>query len=109
MPENENPFVCYRKGRWGLHITPRNRQGWTALTVWVVALLAVIHVLIWFLVSQLGEEWPAGLLIAGSVIGLASLWSIALLRWTLKRSEIIDVDALEKLKQDHERSRRRGS
>jgi len=109
VPDDGKPFICYRKGRWGLHITPRNRHGWTALTVWVVALLAVVHVLIWLVVSRLGEEWPAGLLIAGGVVGFAGLWSIALLRWTLRRSEIIDVDALEKLKRDHERSHRRGS
>lgn len=108
MKDEDKPFVCCRKGRWNMHITPRNRAGGLAMGLWVAGLLAVVHSFIWLVVRQLGETTGATVLIAAGIGGISIIWIIAMTRWMLKRSEIINMDDVLDFKRDRERQRRNG-
>lgn len=107
MREEDKPFICYRKGRWSLHFVPRNRFGWMALAGWVVALLVITLALIWAVVSQLGEGPTASITLLIGISLIAIGWTIAMIRWMLPRSEIINLDELTAAKREQDRARRR--
>lgn len=108
MNDEDRPFICFRKGRWSMHITPRNRAGWLAMALWVAGFIAVVHGFIWLVVRQLGETSSATVLIAAGVGGISILWIVTMIRWMIKRSEIIDVGEVLDFKRDQERQRRNG-
>jgi IMP dehydrogenase/GMP reductase len=107
MRDEDKPFICYRKGKWSMHIVPRNRFGWWALAGWVVGLLALTLGIIWAIVSTLGETTLATLLIGAGVIGISLVWTIAMIRWMLARSEVINLDDVAAFKREQDRARRR--
>ena len=107
MREEEKPFVCYRRGRWQIKIEPRGAAGWRAMGLWIAALL-LGQLLLIALTARLDDgdyEW---------VIGLCSLlltlgWVIAMLRWMLARSEVVDLDQQSRPKRKGTQGGRRRS
>lgn len=108
MNDEDKPFICYRKSRWNMQITPRNGSGWLAMALWVAGLLAIIHALIWLIVTSLGETGLATVLLSACIIGITGVWSVAMIRWMLARSEIISTDDVLAFKREKERQRGKG-
>lgn len=105
MPGKEKPFIAYRSGKWGLSIVPRNAAGWRALIVWMLPLVPTTALFVWFESTYPGQAiWWAGL--AAFLVALC-LWSLAMIRWMLARSETITMDDLHAFKRERERGKRR--
>ena len=108
MRAEEQPFVCYKLG-WSIKIVPRGAAGWRALGIWLAALAALIGLFVATLATEPGKAGE----IAAVVIFLAltTVWAVAMIRWMLARSEVIDLADLVELKRkrDRESSGRRKS
>ena len=105
MPEKEKPFIAYRSGRWGLSIVPRNAAGWRALIVWMLPLALVTGLYVWFESTNPEREiWWAGLT---AYLVAMIIWSLGLIRWTLARSETVDMDDFLAYKREREKDKRR--
>ena len=100
----EDPWFTYYRSGWHMQIVPRDRRGWIAMALFVVAL-----VLPAFLLGPLFEanHW---ILAPYLILILAS--TIAWIRWAIRRSERIDLDEIAKdhaeLKEWRRRMRRDG-
>lgn len=95
MTDDSPRFVCVKHG-WSRKITPVNRAGWIALLVWVAATAPLAGLFMWAM-SRL--ENPA--LIGGATVAyiiVMAVWAVAMIRWMMARSEIIDVRELIKRK-----------
>lgn len=105
MPEKEKPFIAYRSGRWGLSIVPRNPAGWRALVVWMVPLIPITALFVWFESSDPERAiWWAGL---ATYLVAMIIWSLGLIRWTLARSETINMNDFLAFKREREKDKRR--
>ena len=67
MRDEDKPFICTRKGRWTMQISPRNRAGWLWLTLWVVAFLGLAHGVVRLASAALGEGSAATIAIVAGV------------------------------------------
>ncbi len=97
MAEQDKPFVCYKSG-WNLKIMPQNAAGWWAMFVWLLIFAGPTALFLWLIARQ-----PSDPQIAAYVTGYVLLtigWSLAMLRWMYLRSEVVDVNALLKLKRE---------
>ncbi len=105
MAEKDKPFIAYRSGRWGLSIVPRNAAGWRALVVWMLPLVPITALFVWFESTHPEREifW-AGL---AAYLVVMIIWSLGLIRWTLSRSETVDMDDFLAFKRDQEKDKRR--
>jgi hypothetical protein len=100
--DEDKPFICYRQGRWGMKIVPRNAAGWRAVIIWVFALMVISVPFVFAMGKQ-----PTGILSLVSLLLYAvaiSIWSFALVRWTKQRSEIVDLDELLKIKRERDKA-----
>jgi hypothetical protein len=106
MREQDKPFVLYRRGPWNFTIMPRGKAGWMQFAAWM-AVFAVPTVVFAIYAERLEgrpEFWAAvALYLVGTLV-----WSRASIRWMKARAEVVDVEALLKLKSDEERKRRGG-
>lgn len=73
--------------------------------LWALALLLLTSGFTAIVVSD-PESTFVGWFTAGFLI-LAGIWSVAMIRWMLARSEVIDLDEMRQLKRDRDRSRKR--
>lgn len=99
MRDEDKPFVCYRLG-WRMKIMPRGGAGWRAFAGWM-AILAVLTGLFALGMATL----PPGLGQGAAVIaylGVSLIWAIAMIRWMLARSEIVDLKEMLELKRRNE-------
>ncbi len=105
MRKSEKPFIAYRTGRWGLSIVPRNTAGWRALIVWMLPLAPITALFVWFESTDPERAiWWAGL--AAYLVAII-IWSLGMIRWTLARSETIDMDDFQAYKREREKAKRR--
>jgi type VI protein secretion system component VasK len=104
MREEDKPFVCYKQG-WNMKIVPRNAAGWRAFALWLAALAVLIGLFIATLAIGLGD---AGEIIAVVLfLTVTGLWTVAMIRWMLARSEVIDLADLVAIKRSREREQGR--
>ncbi len=105
MREEDKPFICYKQG-WSMKIVPRNRSGWIALALWIMALGVLLAGFI-AVMSTLRAE--AAQLAAGLGFALVSAaWAVAMICWMRARSEIVDVRELLELKRRRDEESRAG-
>ena len=90
MRDEDKPFVCYRNGI-NLKIVPRGAAGWRAFAWWLAALMMLTGLFIAVLSLEPGRGTEIVAVIAFLV--LAGVWSVAMIRWMLARSEVIDLAA----------------
>jgi hypothetical protein len=106
MRDEDKPFICY-KSKWSMKIVPRNAAGWRYLLYWMLPFFALIAVNIWVSAALdangLDDQKIVAIIVPIFLI-LATIWTIALIRWTKNRSEIIDMDELIALKRDRDRN-----
>lgn len=105
MADDDKMFTCVKSGI-NVKINPRNAAGWRALGLWMAGFFAMLGL---FLVSISRAH-------SGSVIGAltvlflfgTAIWAIAMIRWMMARSEMIDVQELLKVKREVDAKKRRG-
>jgi hypothetical protein len=110
MRDEDKPFVCFRQSKWIFQISPRNAEGWRGLGIWLIPFFAGTAVFTGVIanVDQSGVSATSINLTAtlpflvGTVI-----WSIAMIRWMLARSELLDANDLMKIKREHDRAKKR--
>ena len=108
MRDEDQPFICYRHGRWSMKIIPRNSAGWRAMGIWVLSFMLMLGGFTAIVASDPENSTFVGWLTAGFLI-VAGIWSVVMIRWMMARSEIIDLDEMRKLKRNQEQSRKRKS
>lgn len=106
MRESDKPFVLYRKSRFNFTIVPRGVRGWTQFAVWMAMLMPPTLA---FIAYADAHDSDPGFFVAGALFLLATLvWSLGGIWWMKARAEVVDLDALLKLKREAERKGRRG-
>lgn len=88
----DKPFVCIRRGRWMFKIMPRNAEGWRLLAMWIAAFLVLTGLHLWFSAGDPPERQVAIATVA--YVLATTLWAVAMVRWMLPRSEVIEVEDL---------------
>ena len=106
MRDEDKPFICY-KSKWSMNIVPRNAAGWQYLLYWMLPFFALIAVSIWVSAALdangMNDQKIVAIVVPIFLI-LTTIWTVALIRWTKNRSEIIDMDELVAMKRDRDRS-----
>lgn len=88
MRDQDKPFACYRSGL-GMKIVPRGAADWRAFGWWMASLLVLVGLFVAVLAMELGE---AGEIVAiAGFLCLTGVWTFAMIRWLLARSEVIDL------------------
>lgn len=106
MRDEDKPFICYRQGRFGMKIVPRNGAGWRAFAFWMIGFFSMAALFVIFM----NRQPTRGVMIAtlvGYVIATI-IWAISMARWMKARSEIVSMDELLALKRDLDRQSRSG-
>jgi hypothetical protein len=106
MREQDKPFVMYRRGPWNFTIMPRGKAGWTQFAAWMAVYL--VPTIAFAIYAERFDGTPKiwialALFLAGTLV-----WSLASIRWMKARAEVVDVEALLKLKREDDRKGRRG-
>lgn len=108
MRDEDKPFVCYKQG-WNIKITPRNAEGWRLFAIWMVPFFAATGVFAWisFQAEKLGWSEASILLLAClGFLPATLIWAVAMIRWMMERSEIIDVNGLIEIKREQDIARK---
>jgi hypothetical protein len=104
MSDQDKPFICYKSG-WGMKIVPRNAAGRRAVIMWMIAYLVPTGGFVWLMVY-----YPRPAIIAAATVSyliITGIWLIAMIRWLMARSEIVDLRELLELKREQDRAKRR--
>ncbi len=106
MRDEDKPFVLYRRGPMNFNIVPRGTKGWVQFGIWM-ALLAP-PTIAFILYAEAYEGTPQFFVALGLFLFATLVWSLAGIWWMKARAEVVDVEALLKLKREAERKGRRG-
>lgn len=90
-----------------MKIVPRNAEGWRYMLYWMLPFFAMIAINIWVsaaLDANGVDDQKIVAVVVPVFLILTTIWTIALIRWTKNRSEIIDMDELVALKRELDRS-----
>ena len=86
---------------------PRNAAGWRYTLYWMLPFFAMVAGTIWISAvleaHGIDEKKIVAVVLTGFAV-LTTVWTIALIRWTKNRSEIIDMDELVALKRELDRN-----
>lgn len=105
MRDEDKPFVCYKQGL-SMKIVPRGGAGWRAFGLWMGAFMLM---LVAFLTAMPWVQGSTGQMAAtGIFLAVTAQWAVAMIRWMLARSEIIDLRELTELKRERDAARPRG-
>lgn len=108
MRDEDKPFICY-KSKWSMKIVPRNAEGWRYMLYWMLPFFAMITINIWVsaaLDANGVDDQKIVAVVVPVFLILTTIWTIALIRWTKNRSEIIDMDELVALKREVDRNKK---
>lgn len=103
MPTQEKLFVCVKHG-WAMSFTPISWPGWKALGWWTLSLLPIIGVFMAIIANGPSPAVEAVLVVA--FLASLGLWSWAMIRWMLPRSDVIDANEVLELKRRRDRQNR---
>lgn len=105
MRDEDKPFVCYRSGWWYMKIVPRGVAGWKAMALWLLAMVPAIALF----AMVMKREPSTGAAIAAILVYalFMILWGVAMIRWMLARSEIVDMRELMAIKRRQDAEKRR--
>jgi hypothetical protein len=104
MREEDKPFILTRYGWGGFNIEPRNARGWRLMLTWLALPLPLIGGFALFAEKQ--SESPAFAAVLAVFIFAMALWGIGGVMWMRARAEVVDVQALLRLKREQERKQR---
>ena len=109
MRDEDKPFICYKQG-WNMKIIPRNREGWRLFALLMLPFFAMTGLFVWFSFQAERYGWSDNSIALFAVLGflpMTLLWTVALIRWMLARSEIIDVNGLLEIKRAQDLARKK--
>ncbi|QDH33030.1 hypothetical protein [Porphyrobacter sp. YT40] len=106
MRDADKPFVMYRRSRWNFNIVPRGTRGWVQLGIWLV--LLVPPTIAFEAYADTHEGTREFYVALGLYVLMAVIWSLALIRWTMARAEVIDIEKLLREQRKSEAKPRRG-
>jgi uncharacterized membrane protein len=109
MRDEDKPFICYKQG-WNIKISPRNAAGWRAFGLWLLPFFAATAVFV-AVVAAMDEKGVSATtinlaLVLPFILGTI-IWAIAMIRWMMARSEIVDVNGLLEMKREQDRAKKR--
>lgn len=105
MAEPEKLFICY-KGGGGIKITPRNAAGWRAFGLWMGAFAAVSGLFVLIVTRHISPHGVA--YTTASFVVFMLVWAVSMIRWMMKRSEMVDMIELLDLKRELDAQKQRG-
>jgi len=97
MPKQEKLFVCFRSG-WAMSFSPIGLAGWKALGWWTLSLLPIIGGFMAIIAQGPSPAVEAVLVVA--FLASLGLWTWAMIRWMLPRSDVIEAKDIKAYK-DH--------
>jgi hypothetical protein len=109
MRDEDKPFICYKQG-WSMTITPRNAEGWRLFAIWMVPLFAATGLFVWISFQAQKHGWSETNILLLATLGFLPatlIWAIAMIRWMMARSEIIDVNGLIEIKREQDIARKK--
>lgn len=92
MRDADKPFVMYRRSRYNFNIVPRGAKGWVQLAIWLA--LLVPPTVAFEIYAETREGTREFYVALGLYLLMAAIWTLALIRWTMARAEVIDVEKL---------------
>ena len=105
MRDEDKPFVCYRQGL-SIKIVPRGAAGWRAFGLWMSALIILLAA---FLSAMAGfDDTRAQIAAIISFVVATLVWAVAMIRWMMARSEVVDLAELLELKRQNDGRRVNG-
>jgi hypothetical protein len=104
MPNQEKLFVCVKNG-WAMNFSPIGLAGWRALGWWTLSLLPIIGVFLSIIAT--GPSPVVEAVIGIAFLAVLGLWTWAMIRWMLPRSDVIDANELLELKRERDRQKSR--
>jgi hypothetical protein len=106
MRDQEKPFILTRYRWGGFNIEPRNARGWRLMLTWLALPLPLIGGFALFTEKQ--PDSPAFAAVLAVFVLAMAIWAIGGIIWMRARAEVVDVQALLRLKreQEHKQSRR---
>lgn len=104
MRDKDKPFIWIKSAS-GIKISPRNALGWKLMGWWMAAMLVLAGL---FILAMSGHP-RSTTAIAYTVAFLiaTTVWAIAMIRWMMARSEVINLDELIALKRQQDEARQR--
>lgn len=106
MRDQDKPFVLYRSGRGAFTIEPRGARGWRLMLAWIALSLPIMGG--FALLSHMHPQGPAFLAALVIFMVTMAVWAIGGIMWMRARAEVVDTQALLKLKREQDRKTRRG-
>lgn len=97
MTNQEKLFVCVKSG-WAMNFSPTGLAGWKALGWWTISLLPIIGVFVSIIATGPSPTIEAVLVIA--FLAALGLWTWAMIRWMLPRSDVIEAKDIKAYKED---------
>ena len=104
MSDEDKPFVCYRQGRLGMKIMPRNAEGWRLFGMWMIVFMLMCGAYAWLVASAPEDDAFVGWVTFGFLV-VTTVWAVAMIRWMMARSEVIRLDDVLAWKREQERSK----
>ncbi len=99
MQDRAKLFVCVKSG-WAMSFTPIGWAGWKALGWWTLSLLPITGVFLAFIAADPSPPIEAVLIVA--YLAALGLWTWALIRWMLPRSDVIAASEVRELKRQRD-------
>lgn len=109
MRDEDKPFICYKQG-WNIKITPRSAEGWRLFAMWMVPFFAATGLFVAISMQAEKHGWSDNSILLIALLGFLPttlIWVIAMIRWMLARSEIIDVNGLVEIKREQDLARKK--
>jgi hypothetical protein len=103
MQDKAKLFVCVKNG-WAMSFTPIGWAGWKALGWWTLSLLLITAIFVAFIAKDPSPAIEAVLTVA--FLTSLGLWTWAMIRWMLPRSDVIAAKDIQAYQED--RARRGG-
>jgi hypothetical protein len=100
MQDKAKLFVCVKSG-WAMSFTPIGWAGWKALGWWTLSLLPITGIFVAFVARDPSPMVEAVLTVA--FLTALGLWTWAMIRWMLPRSDVIEASELRELKRQRDR------
>lgn len=99
MQEEHKPFICVKQG-WSMKIVPRGAAGWRSFGMWMMGFGIVLAIFTVTTPRLEDRDFQAGAVVA--FLSATAIWAVAMIRWMLRRSEIVDLNELMEIKRQND-------
>lgn len=99
MTKEKKMFLCIKRGKWSMQITPQTKMGWISFGLWTGLILAIAGLYIWASTYMETIGYSDGQIIGYTLAPFLIVIAIIIfimIRWMYNRSEIIDAAEITK-------------